>query len=239
MNDLVDVTFDHRSDSGNKDIDKYSPQLKRHHQILWAKPLPSGEIFDLRPMSDRYLVFRPDNHAFALSSDQISNSLRTMVRMRHITSRISDSELDNFQYLGATLGGTMLFPGKQINRKVTLNAARGLSKEIEDRFDLTLECIRLQYLNLPNPLQRTLELYWKFFELFRTFEQYVDFFLLQDLVTHGEVRFFLPSEEFTKPALPKDVDEYREYMTKTTTFLMARNDRIREWANSEGLLPGS
>jgi len=236
MGVLVDVTFDHRSDAGNSDLDKFSPQLKKHHQLLWAKPLPSGELFDLKPMSNRYLVFRPDDLVYALASDQISNSLRSTVRMKHITSQISDLELDDFQYLGATLGGTILFPGKQINRKITLNVARGLSRQIEDRFDLTLECIRLQYLNLPNPLQRTLGLYWKFFELFETFDKYVEFFLLQDLASGGEVRFFLPSDGFTKPALPADVDEYKEYMTKAKSFLRARNTRIREWATEKGLL---
>jgi len=230
MNHLIDTTFDHRIEAGGRDIDKYSPTLKKHHQLLWSKPLPSGEMFDLKPMSNRYLVFRPDELVFSLSSDQISNSMRTTERMKHITSQVSEAELDEFQYLGATLGGTILFPGKQINRKITINVARGWSKQIEDRIDLTLECIRLQYEGHPNPLGATLAIYWKFFELFETFDQYVNFFLLQDLVPDGRVKFFLPFDDFKRPALPVDVDEYREYMDNGKAFVRERGRRMNQWA---------
>jgi len=153
--------------------------------------------------------------------------------MKHIISEVPELELDEFQYLGATVGGTILFPGKQINRKRTMNQARGMSKSIEDRFDLTLECIRLQFENLPNPLERTLALYWEFFELFQSFDRYVDFFLLQDLVEDNRVRFFLPHYEFTNSALPSNLGEYREYMANAKMFLHARNKRIQEWSISE------
>jgi hypothetical protein len=232
---LVDVSFDHRLDSGGRDLDKFSPQLKAHHQILWAKPLPSHEVFELKSMSKRYLVFRPDELVYSLSSDQISNSMRTSVRMKDITTLVSEEELDEFQFLGSTLGGTILFPGKQINRKITINVARGWNRQIEDRFDLTLECIRLQFKSLPNPLQRTLSLYWKFFELFETFEQYVEFFLLQDLVEDGRVKFYLEHNAFERPALPQDLHEYSAYMFKAKEFLRARNRRIHDWAASQGL----
>jgi len=155
--------------------------------------------------------------------------------MKSITSQVSEEDLDEFQYLGATLGGTILFPGKQINRKITINVARGWNRQIEDRFDLTLECIRLQYQGAANPLQKTLALYWKYFELFKTFDQYVDFFLLQDLVEHGRVKFYLPHDEFGKSALPQDLHEYFEYMSNTKTFLHARNRRIHQWAFAQGL----
>lgn len=230
----IDVKFDHRKDANGKDIDKYSPTLKKHHQLLWMKPLPSGELFDLKPMSNRYLVFRPDNLVYSLSSDQMSNSFRTNERMKHITGLVPEDELDEFQYLGSTVGGTILFPGKQINRRRTINQARGMSKQVEDRFDLTLECIRLHYLGLSNPLQVTLEIYWKFFELFRDFGQYVEFFLLQDLVKDGQVKFYLNSEDFTKPALPQNLDQYKEYMSNAKMFLSARNLRIQEWIKASG-----
>jgi len=229
---IIDVTFDHRLEAGVADIDTHSPTLKKYHQLLWVKPLPSGELFDLKPMPKRYLVFRPDNLVYSLSSDQMSNSFRTTERMKHITAQIPEHELDEFQYLGSTVGGTILFPGKQINRKRTLNQARGMTSQIEDRFDRTLECIRLHYQALPNPLEVTLEVYWAFFELFETFDQYVEFFLLQDLVQDGQVKFHLGSGDFTKPALPQDVDQYREYMSNVKEFLAARNSRIRDWAKA-------
>ena len=232
MEQNIDIDFDHRTDAGGRDIDLFSPRLKQHHQLLWQKPLPSGELLTLSPMSRRYLVFRPDDLVYSLSSDQISNSMRSTERMKHITSQISDVELDEFQFLGATVGGTILFPGKQINRKITINVARGWNRQVEDRFDLTLECIRRQYEGKENPLQKTLTIYWKFFELFESFDNYVEFFLLQDLIADGQVKFFLPFEDFGKSALPQNVDEYRQYMANSMSFTRARARRMQEW--SEG-----
>jgi hypothetical protein len=223
------VTFDHRLDSGGRDSDLFSPQLRRHHQILWSKPLPSGETFELTMQPKRYLVFRHDDPVYSLSSDSISNSYRNAARLKDITSQISNDELDLFQALGSTVGAKILFPGKRINRKPTINVARGWNRSIGDRFDLTLECIRLQYLKKPNPLQVTLATYWKFFELFQTFEQYVEFFLLDDLIADGKVRFFIPTDSFDQQAFPETVASYNEYMANSMDFVMARNLRILEW----------
>jgi hypothetical protein len=236
VNTSIDTEFDHRTDAGGKDLDKYSARLKQHHQALWRKPLPSGEILDVKPMRNGYLGLGAEDRVFALSSDQISNSFRSTKRLQHITSQVSEAELDEFQFLGATVGGTILFPGKQIDRKRTLNQARGMNSQIEDRFDLTLECIRLQYEQSPNPLHSTLDRYWRFFELFETFEAYVAFFLLQDLVQDGAIRFFLPFDEFRRPALPLDVDEYRMYMANGKAFVRARSARMQEWAEDRDRL---
>ena len=66
---------------------------------------------------------------------------------------------------------------------MTINGYRGFNQLIRDRFDLTLECIRLFYLQDKNPLTDVLDRYRDFFNLFTDFKGYVDFFLLQDLVT--------------------------------------------------------
>jgi hypothetical protein len=109
--------------------------------------------------------------------------------------------------------------------------ARGFNAQIADRFDLTLECIRLHYLGQASPLAATLDRYANFFGLFDSFKGYVDFFLLGDLVQDGQVRFYLPFDgEFGQP-LPNTVDEYIEYMTNTMGFVAARNERISAFAN--------
>src|SRR5918995_2383623 len=44
----IDITFDFRSDTPpGQDPDALSPTLRRHHQLLWSKPLPSGAPFEL------------------------------------------------------------------------------------------------------------------------------------------------------------------------------------------------
>ena len=46
--DVIDITFDFRSDTPpGLDPDTYSPTLRRYHQLLWSKPLPSGAPFEL------------------------------------------------------------------------------------------------------------------------------------------------------------------------------------------------
>jgi hypothetical protein len=74
----------------------------------------------------------------------------------------------------------MVFPGYQVDRKMTINQRRGCHGSIRDRFDLTLECIRRHYLDEPSPLSATLARYAEFFGLFGDFAGYVDFFHLQD-----------------------------------------------------------
>ena len=70
---------------------------------------------------------------------------------------------------------------------------RGTKREIRDRFDLTLECIRRHYLGEWSPL-KTLTLHRDFLNLFGSFRRYVDHFLLNDLVDDRSetIRFYLP-----------------------------------------------
>ncbi len=133
-----------------------------------------------------------------------------------------------------SIGGFILFPSKRINGFNTINQARGWIKTIDDRFDLTLECIRLYYRNRQSPLYPTLNRYRNFFSLFVDFEKYVKFFLLEDLVSKdfNQVRFFiLHSKTFDGNALPKNTEDYFEFITNAQSFLQSRNQRILDWAN--------
>lgn len=67
---------------------------------------------------------------------------------------------------GATIGSYILFPNKRITGNYTINQARGINPYIDDRFDLTLECIRLFYLEQQNPL-RNVKTIRRFFWLIR------------------------------------------------------------------------
>jgi hypothetical protein len=228
---MIDVTFDHRTDSNGKDPDLHSPTLRKHHQELWSKELPSGVTLTLEKIPNHYLLHTSRHGEFSLSSDTISNSVRSHKKLKHITNQIPSAELDSFQALGSTIGAKILFPGKKIDKKLTINVARGLNSRIKDRFDLTLECIRLQYQGLDNPLSKTLMTFWAFFELFENFEKYVEFFHLEDLLQNGEIRFFLPFEDgFDRPPLPTSVEEYMVYRKNTMNFVAARNLRIQAWA---------
>jgi hypothetical protein len=219
----IDINFNFFKDTPlNKDPDAYSPTLRRYHQLLWSKDLPNGEIFNLSMPKKEYL--RWDD--LALSSDAITNSYRGNKRMAALIAEVK-SDADAMFTAGSTIGAYIIFPSRQIDGKVTINAARGMNLKIADRFDLTLECIRLHYAIKESPLSDVFARYRRFFELFVDFEQYVDFFLLRDLVTYDhQIKFFLPFDGFTRKGVPENVYEYRTLKDASMTFIKAREERM-------------
>lgn len=162
-----------------------------------------------------------------LASDSVIQTFIRWKSLRHITSRFSDEENERFMALSYTIGGMMVFPGQKIDGRQTINGARGFNSAIKDRFDLTLECIRRHYVGEGSPLADTLSRYADFFAMFRSFSGYVDFFLLQDLLSEdGRVNFFLPFIDFQTSAAPQSEEQYREYRRLTVEFVQARNRRI-------------
>ena len=231
----IDTTFNFYSDSGGKDPDSHSPTLKNYHKLLWSKALPNGEIFTLTDTdSNSYLTYISAQEKISLSSDSISNSYRDKKALSSIVQDLS-KEVEEFRNLGSTIGGYILFPNKKIDGKMTINGARGFNQKIADRFDLTLECIRLHYLGMSNPLQEVLTQNTAFFKLFESFAGYLDFFLLQDLVdvNYESIYFFTPIKKmFESSPLPANKEEYLQYMKSSTSFTAKRNERIKAWSLS-------
>jgi hypothetical protein len=233
---VIDITFDFRTDAGGKDPDKYSPTLRRYHQCLWSKPLPSGASFNLSTTTPGvYLHHRSSLGEFFLSSDSVIPTFTRWQALKPITEQLPESENEAFRRIGYTIGGMMVFPGNRIDGRWTINMARGCNRKIADRFDLTLECIRRHYLSQGSPLADTLSLYADFFALFGDFRGYVNFFLLDDLVIDEfGVRFFMPFDDFCSPSVPADLDTYKEYRRRSIDFIEARNHRIKQLDNPVG-----
>jgi uncharacterized protein DUF6994 len=133
-----------------------------------------------------------------------------------------------FNHIGYTIGGMVVFPGHQVDGKMTINQARGCRAKIKDRFDLTVECIRRHYLGESSPLADVLARYAGFFELFGDFAGYVEFFHLEDLVNEvtSTVTFFTPFEDFDAEPLPVTLDAYIGYRERAIEFIQSRNRRI-------------
>jgi len=232
----IDTTFDFRNDSNGRDPDAYSPTLKRYHCLLWSKQLPIGEYLELEEDGPN-LVYRFNMQTLKFSSDSISNSYIGTKKIAHLAKEVSPSEFEEFRDQGSTIGGYIVFPSARVGGKMTINGARGFNTKIADRFDLTLECIRLHYQRRENPLDDTFNIPINsfFFSLFKDFKGYVDFFLLQDLTDnqYEKVDFFTQIEKpFTKSPIPQTAIEYRVYKTATLDFVRRRNQRIREWSES-------
>jgi hypothetical protein len=81
---------------------------------------------------------------------------------------------------------------------------------------------------LPSPLGETLLRYATFFSLFKDFRGYVDFLLLNDLVTDDylSLHFFMPFDDFRTPSVPRQRQEYMGYRYRSIEFVHARNRRI-------------
>jgi hypothetical protein len=233
---MIDTTFDFRLDAGGRDPDAYSPTLRRYHQFLWSKPLPDGRPFELDVTTKgTYLHHRSPAGEFGLSSDSVIQTYTRWGVKPAVLDAFSPSQLARFFAIGYTIGGMMVFPGNQVDRKPTINATRGLLRTvIGDRMDLTLECVRRHYLGEKSPLGETLLRYRDFFALFGDFRGYVDFFLLQDLVRDDGtgVVFFAPFDSFASTAIPQDVETYRGFMEHNVAFVQARNERMAAWAAS-------
>ncbi len=231
---LLDTTFDFRTDTPGypkADPDAMSPTLRRYHKLLWSKPLPNGMMFDLVDTTPGvYLHHRSELGEFRLSIDTVIPTFSKEACLSNVIKGIPE-ELEAFKRKGYTIGGMMLFPANRIGRQMTINGARGFHPRVKDRFDLTVECIRRHYLNMDSPLSSTLARYGDFFGLFGDFRGYVEFFLLQDLVTSAcsAVRFFLPFDDFSSSPVPNGMASYMRYRELAVSFIEARNQRISAW----------
>jgi hypothetical protein len=229
---MIDTAFDFRTDAGEGDPDTHSATLRRYHRLLWSKALPGGEAFNLDDTTPGvYLHHRSQLGEFFLASDSVILTFRDWMRMQSIVTQLPEAEKEAFETISCTIGGMLLFPSNRVDGKLTINGARGLSSRIADRIDLTLECIRRHYRFEASPLDETLQRYRDFFSLFVDFPGYVEFFLLQDLVTDdaGRVKFSMHFDDFTTPAVPRDIETYKEYRRLTIEFVKARNGRIYQW----------
>lgn len=226
----IDISFDFHSETPlGKDPDSFSPTLRLYHKILWSKPLPNGQMFELtntRPKA--YLHHESDLGEFYLSSDAITHSYQNTKKIAHIIKEIPSEHVKALYKYGSTIGAYIVFPSNRINQQMTINGARGCNAAIADRFDLTLECIRLFYNNVESPLSSVFERYIDFFNLFNSFQGYVDFFLLQDLVTpdYSDIKFHLQHSSFDDSPLPNNKNEYLEYKENTIKFIQARGHRM-------------
>jgi hypothetical protein len=234
MNDLVDIEYDFRTDSNGGDVDKFSATLRKYHKILWSKPLPDGNNFFLDDSrEDVYLYCKIETQEYFLSSDSIIHTYSNWKRTEDIIKQIPEVEINNFLRVAYTIGGYIIFPSNKINKLSTINQERGTNQKIDDRFDVTLECIRRYYNNETSPLKVTLERYDNFFKLFKSFKGYCDFFLLQDLTfdNYSKINFFLPFNDFEQNPYPQTIEDYYKYKNASIEFNISRNNRIKNYVN--------
>jgi hypothetical protein len=229
----IDFTF-YTDTPPSKDMDACSPTLRRYHKLLWNKELPNGQMLELVDTDRKsYLYHKSSLGEFSFSSDSITPSYRDYKKggMPKLREQMPPEIVNTLYDRGSTIGAFIIFPSKRVNGQRTINCARGQATDkIADRFDITLECIRRHYEQLKSPLDDTLLRYNIFFSLFSDFRGYVDFFLLQDLVTsdYSNINFFIPHICGEGKALPQSKDDYIKYQKNSVHFIMARAARMQK-----------
>src|SRR4051794_5169691 len=107
-----------------------------------GRPQPNAQALPQAPMEQAFAERRAlrarRHHArrvpahvsglgeFFLASDAVVPSFTRDVRLVDIANQIPREELDESNRIGYTIGGMMLFPGNRVDRKMTINGARGL-----------------------------------------------------------------------------------------------------------------
>jgi len=222
----IDIEFDFRLDSKCGDPDTDSQKLYEIHKFLWSKELPNGKIFSLEIKGDNYgRLLLKNNLIMNMSSDRMCPHFDGKYGNK-FEGWLKEIEREELKHKVRTIGGHIIFPAHKKNG-FTINQARGVSRIICDRFDLTLECIRRFYLDEESPLSKTLMNYKDFFDLFVDFIGYVEFFHLQDFIgIQQRIKFSLPFDDFSSPALPQTVDDYKRYKNHTIGLMNRRNERI-------------
>lgn len=230
----IDTKYNFYTDSKGRDPDSTSPTLRNYHKMLWSKPLPNGKILELRDnKKGAYLYHESELGEFYFGSDAITHSYKNQKRKKWLTEQIPN-EVNELFDTGSTIGAYIIFPNKRIDGKHTINQARGVNRSIDDRFDLTLECIRRFYSGNRNPLYETLLRYKEFFDLFDDFPGYIHFFFLDDLINkYNKIKFYLPFDDFTTHPSFSDVNQYLLYKERVVDFIQARNWRIQIYRESK------
>jgi hypothetical protein len=225
MYKAIDTNFNFSNDTKCGDPDTDSRKLYEYHKLLWEKVLPCSKKLDLE-IINYYGKFLLKNNLYGdFSSDRMFPHFVGKYNNK-FNGWLTDSEINELKFKCRTIGNHIIFPAHTKNGN-TINQVRGFNIQICDRFDLTLECIRLFYLNKQSPLFEVFLRYKNFFDLFIDFNSYIDYFLLQDLINEdGNIIFILPFDNFNRSALPESVEEYKFYKNNTIDFINKRNARI-------------
>jgi hypothetical protein len=226
MNEItIDTKFNFSNDTKCGDPDKDSQKLYEYHKLLWEKVTPCGKKLDLDIINNNGQLLLKSNMYDDFSSDRMFPHFVGKYNNR-FAGWLNNSEISELKYMVRTIGGHIIFPAHMNNGK-TINQIRGCNFQICDRFDLTLECIRLFYSNKKSPLFEVCLRYRIFFDLFINFKNYINYFLLQDLIDdQGNIIFSLPFDNFNRSPLPVSIEEYKLYKKHTIDLINNRNKRI-------------
>jgi len=204
------------------DSDHVNPDLRvTMRQLYGRKGFDFGIVGDHFFDNDRKNQYRPDGY----STYTILNG-NYIGKMPFRPGAVENNrELSQRCYhLAGTIAGELFFPCRRLNGN-TINQCRGSHPSINDMVHQTLESIEKYYSKERGyyPIKEALERYGYFFDSFSSFDEYIEYNLLQD-------RKLLPTK------FPTSERELVDFWKRSIDFLEARKRRIGEFAKQNGLL---
>ena len=208
---------------GYKDADYDNPDLRVAMQQLYGR-----KGFDFGIVRDRFYDTDTKNHC---RPDGYSSYTVVAPKGYYISEhpfrekavRENKELADRCYFLASTIAGELFFPCHKFNGQ-TMNPARGNNKAVNDMVYVTLESIRKYYAKerVHYPLKDDIERYAYFFDRFASFDEYIEYNLLQDY-------------ELLPKKFPRNEKELVDFWKRSVEFLEARLRRIEEYAEQNGL----
>ena len=203
-----------------RDADNENPDLRKAMQQLYGrKGFDFGIAGDEFRDTDRMNQYRPDGYSSYTVLN--GNYIRSMpFRPKAVENNKELSE--RCYFLAGTIAGELFFPCRMLNG-ITINQARGGS-DVKDMVHLTLESIRKYYAKERGhyPIKEAILRYGYFFDRFASFDEYIEYNLLQDYK-------LLPKK------FPRNEEELVDFWKRSVEFLEARLKRIEEYAGLNNL----
>lgn len=204
-----------------KDADYDNPDLRIAMQELYGrKGFDFGKVSNTFYDEDRKNHYRPDGYSTYTSLD---GNYITWMPFRQKAVENNKALSERCCSLAETIAGELFFPAHEFNGK-TINQTRGTNSNINDMMYQTLENIKKYYAKESEeyPLKEVLERYGYFFDNFNSFDEYIEYNLLQDY-------------ELLPKKFPTNETELIDFWKRSIAFFEERLQKIEEYAKQNDL----
>ena len=125
--EAIDITFNFRSDTPPERI---RTPIARHcggiTSSSGASRCQAAHVSNLDASRRAHICTTPPSAASSVVERAV---IPTFKWLQLVIDQVEDAEIDAFNRIGYTIGGMMVFPGYQVDRKMTINQARGCTAD--------------------------------------------------------------------------------------------------------------
>jgi len=216
---MKNIDHDYWSGKHAKEADITNPDLRIAMQQLYGrKGFDFGKVNDIFYDKDRKNHYRPDGYS---SYTSLTGNYVSKMPFRQKAVENNKKLAERCYLLAVTIAGELFFPAHKLGC-ATINPARASC--FNDLLFPALESIRKYYDKEQNhyPMKIQMEAYGYFFDNFASFDEYIEYNLLQDY-------------ELLPKKFPTNENELVDFWKRSIEFLEARSKRIEEYAKRNDL----